>query len=631
MAGFPWEAILTSFKNILRALRNAIDAFFENIWRAGFALLGKLRETRTHTKISLFAAGGGKRVAIVAPHPDDETIGAGGVAALHSRAGDAVQIIVVTDGSGSRAGGLSGVEMAKQRRREIAAAADILGASFVWLGLTEWAWENEIAQRALTPLFADADVIYAPSMIDFHPEHRRVAECIAGIVGQRQIVRIYQLGVPLGANLINLVADVSSVIEIKNNALAAHQSQKNAVKPLRRMTRYLSKYYRLRAVECFWELPGDSYASLMQNAAGWSEKNGAFRGIRPHSFTDPLAWLTGRAARKKLANSISGIQPLVINNQPSAISCQQSAIRNQQTALPGEADLQGTGGVWYPALRCPGCRRRLDRQSLRCENGHQFFTDEGVLVLLNDHFSRELSGFLLKFNRVRREIWAGFLQPEDYPLLPFGKAASRDRRWRLRQFDMDVIQPLLKKGNRRILEIGGYNGWLTHHLAAAGHRIMAIDYFLDEMDGLKAKKFYREIWRAIQMDIRDLSVLDATFDVIIVNRCLQFFENPVKYFQGLIQKLSPGGEIYLLGLQFFKNPAAKKAAVHAADDKFFRKFNFQRWLTPVKGYLDFTDFAQLSAQNVELRAYPQLRAENAKALLFRSRPRHFYGIYRGKR
>ncbi len=581
-----------------------------------------------------FAATGGKRVVIVAPHPDDETIGAGGVAILHAQAGDRVQIVVVTDGRGSRAGGLSAEAMCKLRLKEMTAAAEILGVEFTWLGFPEWEWEIESAQLALAPFVTDADIVYTPSCIDFHPEHIRVAACIARVLTAGQTARIYQLGVPLGRRLVNVVADISRVNFIKNKALAAHQSQENAIKPLRRISGYLSKYYRLEAVECFWELPGDSFVKVMQNAIKVFEKKNVFRGIRPHSFTDPLAWLRGRAERKSLANQISSIHQRIFPHTGFSASA-----AHRVPGIPAHEifnthsraqDFQPVLSIEYPAIRCPNCQEPLDRHSLCCDNSHQYYMDGEVLVLLNEAFSREFAKFLQKFNHIRREMWNGFLQPTDYSYLPFGKAVSGDRRWQLRQFDMDVIQSLLKKTNRRILEIGSYNGWLTHHLAAAGHRVMAIDYFLDDLDGLKTKKFYPESWQSIQMDIRDLSVLDEYFDIIIVNRCLQFFENPVDYFKKLLPKLSAGGSIYLLGLQIFKNPAAKRSEMAAEDARFCQKYGFNRWLTPVKGYLDFADRNELLALGVEFHPYSQLRLENAKSLIMYRRPQHFYGIYQEK-
>jgi LmbE family N-acetylglucosaminyl deacetylase len=44
---------------------------------------------------------GGRPIVILSPHPDDETLGAGGLIAEACAAGQAVDVVVVTDGSGS--------------------------------------------------------------------------------------------------------------------------------------------------------------------------------------------------------------------------------------------------------------------------------------------------------------------------------------------------------------------------------------------------------------------------------------------------------------------------------------------------------------------------------------------------
>src|SRR5438128_8229694 len=41
----------------------------------------------------------GERLLVLAPHPDDEVIGCGGLIALHLRDGRQVRIVIVTDGA----------------------------------------------------------------------------------------------------------------------------------------------------------------------------------------------------------------------------------------------------------------------------------------------------------------------------------------------------------------------------------------------------------------------------------------------------------------------------------------------------------------------------------------------------
>lgn len=281
-------------------------------------------------------------------------------------------------------------------------------------------------------------------------------------------------------------------------------------------------------------------------------------------------------------------------------------------------------------LRCPECREPLAAGDWQCRNRHRFTEDEGVLILLREDFRSNLDTFLENFSRVRREMHGSILAPEDYPLLPYGKAVADNPEWRVRQFDLEIVLPSLERcgGPRTILELGAYNGWLTHHLAARGHDVTVIDYFLDDLDGLKTRRFYREKWRSIQMDIRDTGLLDTRFDLIILNRCLQFFEDPLAYFDQLAGMLNPGGMLLLLGLQMFKDPRLKLAAMTRQQAAFREQHHFDNFLVPLKGYLDFDDRAELRRRGVRLIPYARLAVANLRSLLQPTLPRHYYGVYK---
>lgn len=241
-----------------------------------------------------------RRVVVVAPHPDDETIGAGGAAALHERAGDVVTVVVVTDGSASRALGLAPDEMRCRRAREAGAAAAALGlAPPFLLGLTEGRWGDADAAAPLAAHVAGADLVYAPSCIDFHPEHVRVARLLASLLPPDQRVRVYQIGVPLTRALVNRVIDTGAVAAAKQRALDAYASQRGALVATTRLARYEARRRHRSAVEVFWELSGAAYSAVM-TAGDWRHGRCPYRGLRPRPLTDPLAFLAGRRARLAL-------------------------------------------------------------------------------------------------------------------------------------------------------------------------------------------------------------------------------------------------------------------------------------------------------------------------------------------
>jgi 2-polyprenyl-3-methyl-5-hydroxy-6-metoxy-1,4-benzoquinol methylase len=281
-------------------------------------------------------------------------------------------------------------------------------------------------------------------------------------------------------------------------------------------------------------------------------------------------------------------------------------------------------------LLCPNCREPVDPGSLACAGGHRFACEDGVLVLLQEEFGRQLRTFTAAFGATRAAENKRLLAVSSYEALPFDQTnGDADWRlgWRLRCYDLAVVLDLLGgRSDQQILDVGAWNGWLSHQLSARGHGVTAIDYFTDEYDGLGARKFYSTNWRAIQMDLAELSVLNRRYDVVIVNRCLQFFTDPIAYVGTARQQLAPGGLLILTGLQFFRDPRAKARGVAALRQAYLERYGFELFLKPTKGYLDFVDKQRLREQGVRLRPYPQLWLANIRSMISTTLPRHYYGV-----
>jgi LmbE family N-acetylglucosaminyl deacetylase len=278
------------------AVKRVLFGSLESLWGAGHvaASMFGTREPRT------WMARGGQRILVVAPHPDDETVGAGGVAALHAQAGDAVTILIVTDGRAARAGGLAPEEMARRRHEEVLRAAGALGVNdVIWLGLPQTDWSDTQLAAALAPLACAADIVYAPSCVDFHPDHHRVARTIAHVAKPESIVRIMELAVPLTASLVNLIARIERVAARKAQALAAFETQRGNLAAVARLARYRARRWRCRAAEVFWEIDALRYARVTE--ALTDERTRVFRGIRPRPFLDPVCFFAGASERRRVA------------------------------------------------------------------------------------------------------------------------------------------------------------------------------------------------------------------------------------------------------------------------------------------------------------------------------------------
>jgi LmbE family N-acetylglucosaminyl deacetylase len=152
-------------------------------------------------------------------------------------------------------------------------------------------------------------LIYAPSTVDFHPEHRGVALALARALGQCDAgalpprLRVYPVQVPLTRILVNRLAATGDVAATSRAALETYATQVGALRSSLRMKRYAALRYRAGTqAEVFWELPADDYRDMVLASADpvCPPSRPLYRGVRRLPFSDPLAYLRGRRARRRL-------------------------------------------------------------------------------------------------------------------------------------------------------------------------------------------------------------------------------------------------------------------------------------------------------------------------------------------
>ena len=291
------------------------------------------------------------------------------------------------------------------------------------------------------------------------------------------------------------------------------------------------------------------------------------------------------------------------------------------------------GVTGFAGYLCPACRSPVDASTLECAERHRYRCEDHVLVLLKEDFARELEDFSRVLLEFRGEAGKRILDPELYDDLPEGHAASGSQEWRLewqlRCYDLELIRGLLAdRQQETVLDVGSYNGWLANRLSDDGHEVTGVDYFADPHDGLRARKHYRRArWQSVQLDLLDLSVLNRTYDVVIANRCLQFFPDPPVYCRQLKDRVAPGGLLILTGLAFYRDPRSKGAEIKGWQRNHRERYASRFFLRPTRGYLDGEDRRALLDEGFELRPYPQLRRANLVARLLPTRPLLTLGVW----
>lgn len=167
-------------------------------------------------------------VLVLAPHPDDEVFGCGGAIMRHVDQKVPLRVIVVSDG-GFGVAEEERPAYVHRRQDECARAASVLGygAPVFWeLRDREVVYGEKLVCRLLEAIRAfGADLVYAPSVFEIHPDHRAIGMAAVDAArrhGKGLRLALYEVGMPLRPNLL---LDVSDLAERKNTAMKCFVSQ----------------------------------------------------------------------------------------------------------------------------------------------------------------------------------------------------------------------------------------------------------------------------------------------------------------------------------------------------------------------------------------------------------------------
>ncbi|MES1203504.1 MAG: PIG-L family deacetylase [Pseudomonadota bacterium] len=189
----------------------------------------------------------GKPILVIAPHPDDEVLGCGGLLAACAAAGVRAHVAILTDGSLSHPGSATWSQrrIAARRAAEARRAAQILGVSrhaLSLLGLRDGRllFDRTQMARASGVLLrlarrTNARTIFVSWRHDPHPDHTAAA-LIADHL-RRQAPHLRVLHYPIWGHLLPhdvpiadgpwraLRLDVTRWLRVKRRALAAYRTQ----------------------------------------------------------------------------------------------------------------------------------------------------------------------------------------------------------------------------------------------------------------------------------------------------------------------------------------------------------------------------------------------------------------------
>jgi SAM-dependent methyltransferase len=284
-------------------------------------------------------------------------------------------------------------------------------------------------------------------------------------------------------------------------------------------------------------------------------------------------------------------------------------------------------------IRCPTCHQTIDLETGQCNQGHSLSPQHGVLRLMTADFYDSFGPYLKKFEAAREMEGLRIKNESIYEKLPFvdNLFGRHESEWMLFRSDWQVSSKMTgQQSSLKVLNYGAWNGWLSNLLVNQGHQVTAIGYFIDPYDGLGAVQFYRNDWLSIQMDIEDLSIIDEQYDFIILNRGISFCRDPLATVRQLIAKLKPEGRLLITGLDLYRKSTARRAQLEEFARHYRQKYSLDLFFRPAKGFIDRKDKRALETLGVRFHFYPQLWKAHLKALVNRSRPWNYYGLFHNR-
>jgi LmbE family N-acetylglucosaminyl deacetylase len=220
-----------------------------------------------------------QRVLILAPHPDDESIGCGGTICLHAERRDWVHAVFLT--AGER--GIEGADPETTRAVREAEAAEALAVLGVaqsdCLRLPDLGVADNLASgaRRLAEILAahPPDLVYLPHPGEAHPDHEAALPLVRSAVGQafrggrRPELRAYEVWTPMPRY--DWPEDISRHMGKKLRAVRCYRSQLRAFR-YDRAVRGLNQYRGCLAAHCRF---AEVFCSLAPEPSGGAGQPGS--------------------------------------------------------------------------------------------------------------------------------------------------------------------------------------------------------------------------------------------------------------------------------------------------------------------------------------------------------------------
>ena len=234
-------------------------------------------------------------------------------------------------------------------------------------------------------------------------------------------------------------------------------------------------------------------------------------------------------------------------------------------------------------MQCPRCRGNI--RELDCAScGLQMQVYDGIVDALPPERVAHYERFIRDYESIRAAEGRSPNNAEFYLNLPYKDVSSRNAyQWRIRASSYDylmkrVVKPNFQNGGELILDLGAGNGWMSYRLMLRGHRPVAVDLAVAEMDGLAAGRHYqrklpRMFWR-FQAELDRLPFTDRQFDLAIFNASFHYSEDYAETLGEAIRCVRPGGSIIVADTAWYSREESGRQMLAERQQDFVQRYGF---------------------------------------------------------
>jgi ubiquinone/menaquinone biosynthesis C-methylase UbiE len=231
------------------------------------------------------------------------------------------------------------------------------------------------------------------------------------------------------------------------------------------------------------------------------------------------------------------------------------------------------------ALQCPCCRN--DQSGLSCTLcGFQMRVDGEIVRALLPERAAHYARFIGDYERIRAEEGRGSQKEDFYLGLPYKDASGKNtKQWdiRARSYKCLIEDVLRLPGqNRKILDLGAGNGWMSFRLALAGFHPVAVDLLTNDQDGLAAAGHYQrhmaEPFPRVQAEMTRLPFQGEQFDAVVFNASFHYSEDYEASLREALRCLRVGGRVIISDTPWYSREESGREMIAERHAAFLQRF-----------------------------------------------------------